>query len=107
MLTFRKAYLSGIRASFNSAFVPGISFKRQNLPLKLPQRLSSNQKGRPPFFLKASLFNKLDWCRLGDSNTRPTDYKSVALPAELNRQSQVPLFLECARKVNPLRRPWI
>ena len=26
-----------------------------------------------------------EWCRLGDSNTRPTDYKSVALPTELNR----------------------
>ena len=25
------------------------------------------------------------WCRLGDSNSRPTDYKSVALPTELNR----------------------
>ena len=27
------------------------------------------------------------WCRLRDSNPRPTDYKSVALPAELNRHS--------------------
>ena len=30
-----------------------------------------------------------EWCRLGDSNTRPTDYKSVALPTELNRQLSV------------------
>ena len=29
-----------------------------------------------------------EWCRLGDSNTRPTDYKSVALPTELNRQNK-------------------
>ena len=26
-----------------------------------------------------------DWCRLRDSNPRPSDYKSDALPAELNR----------------------
>ncbi len=25
------------------------------------------------------------WCRWGDSNTRPTDYESVALPTELHR----------------------
>ena len=25
------------------------------------------------------------WCRLQESNPRPTDYKSVALPTELNR----------------------
>ncbi len=27
------------------------------------------------------------WCRLQESNPRPSDYKSAALPAELNRQS--------------------
>ena len=26
------------------------------------------------------------WCRRGESNTRPTDYESVALPTELLRQ---------------------
>ncbi len=25
------------------------------------------------------------WCRLRDSNSRPADYKSAALPTELNR----------------------
>ena len=25
------------------------------------------------------------WCRLSESNQRPTDYKSVALPTELSR----------------------
>ena len=30
-----------------------------------------------------------EWCRLGDSNTRPTDYKSVALPTELNRLKSI------------------
>src|SRR5581483_1649777 len=29
-----------------------------------------------------------DWCRLGDSNTRPTHYECVALPAELRRLSE-------------------
>ena len=28
----------------------------------------------------------LRWCRQQESNPRPTDYKSVALPAELHRQ---------------------
>ncbi len=27
-----------------------------------------------------------NWCRECDSNTRPTDYESVALPPELSRQ---------------------
>jgi hypothetical protein len=27
-----------------------------------------------------------DWCRLQESNPRPTDYKSVALPTELSRR---------------------
>ena len=31
------------------------------------------------------------WCRLRDSNPRPTVYKTVALPAELNRR--------CARRL--------
>ena len=49
-------------------------------------------------YQKARLFNKIQkspyfivradnfWCRLSDLNQRPSDYKSDALPAELNRQ---------------------
>ena len=42
----------------------------------------------------ASIFDMIaetlgEWCRLGDSNTRPTDYKSVALPTELNRLKNI------------------
>ena len=29
------------------------------------------------------------WCRLQELNPRPTDYKSVALPTELNRRAQI------------------
>ena len=29
-----------------------------------------------------------EWCRLRDLNSRPTDYKSVALPTELKRQHE-------------------
>ncbi len=29
---------------------------------------------------------QLEWCRLPESNWRPTDYKSVALPTELSRR---------------------
>ena len=28
------------------------------------------------------------WCRLGDSNARPTHYECVALPTELNRHNK-------------------
>ena len=37
------------------------------------------------------------WCRLGDSNTRPTHYECVALPAELRRLS------ESGRKIRKAR----
>ena len=30
----------------------------------------------------------LYWCRLGDSNARPTHYECVALPTELNRHNR-------------------
>lgn len=39
------------------------------------------------------------WCRLQDSNPRPTDYKSVALPAELNRRLDVGLSIR--RRASP------
>ena len=32
------------------------------------------------------------WCRHQESNSGPTDYKSVALPTELYRQNAVDLF---------------
>ena len=30
-----------------------------------------------------------EWCRLPESNWRPTDYKSVALPTELSRHTKL------------------
>ena len=35
--------------------------------------------------LKAEVLLKFEWCRTTDSNHRPTDYKSAALPTELVR----------------------
>jgi hypothetical protein len=35
--------------------------------------------------LYLQFLNTDEWCRLQESNPRPTDYKSVALPAELSR----------------------
>lgn len=32
------------------------------------------------------------WCRLSDLNQRPSDYKSDALPAELNRQCETIIY---------------
>ena len=39
------------------------------------------------------------WCRHQESNPGPTDYKSVALPAELYRQTGRH-YSDCARRVN-------
>jgi hypothetical protein len=36
-------------------------------------------------FLVSANWLASGWCRLQESNPRPTDYKSVALPTELNR----------------------
>ena len=47
-----------------------------------PSDLQSDPFGRsgiPP--------DSLLWCRLPESNWRPTDYKSVALPTELSRRT--------------------
>ena len=33
-----------------------------------------------------------NWCRQRDSNSRPTDYKSVALPTELCRHKKTKIF---------------
>ena len=41
------------------------------------------------------------WCRVSDSNGRPTDYKSVALPAELTRP--LPQMAKKRRQVHPCR----
>ncbi len=54
----------------------------------IKQQLAQTRKKR--FFCKyfmESLMKKR-WCRKSDSNQRPTDYKSVALPAELYRHQQ-------------------
>ena len=32
---------------------------------------------------------RYEWCRLPESNWRPTDYKSVALPTELSRHTKL------------------
>jgi hypothetical protein len=44
------------------------------------------RNGTGPAAPKALGLAALTWCRLQEWNPRPTDYKSVALPAELNRR---------------------
>ena len=53
---------------------------------------SNSLKGLMPLGVLVSFFYYLSYtnCRWGDSNSRPTDYESVALPPELHRQK--PLF---------------
>src|SRR5690606_21467406 len=57
-----------------------------------------NEKG-PPFGEPKSLCL---WCRHQESNPGPTDYKSVALPAELYRQKGGRHYSHCSRRVNRL-----
>ena len=49
---------------------------------------TKNQKGKENQTKNAPFGAFLNWCRLSDLNQRPTDYKSAALPAELNRRCQ-------------------
>ena len=45
-----------------------------------PPSLEQSPAGLPAIARKGE-----GWCRRGESNTRPTDYESVALPSELLR----------------------
>ena len=47
--------------------------------------------------VQASVTSHKKWCRLRDSNSRPDDYKSTALPTELSRHSFFALTLRCIR----------
>jgi hypothetical protein len=48
---------------------------------------------------ECSLRQQTAWCRVSDSNGRPTAYKAVALPAELTRPG--PPMLQGTPKVQP------
>jgi hypothetical protein len=51
-------------------------------------QIFKEQKNKPINFHAApALFNSWQQSRWTDSNRRPADYKSAALPAELHRQS--------------------
>src|SRR3546814_8846221 len=52
-------------------------------------------------FINARIVAVMKWCRLSDSNGRPTDYKSVALPAELKRQ-RLPFTITIPQRSSPL-----
>ena len=73
------------------------------LPVPPPRPLTSERRGsnpRPPPWQGGVL--PLNYvrilCRLHDLNTRPSDYKSDALPTELSRQ----LLIKCGlRDLNP------
>src|SRR6476661_1296190 len=54
----------------------------------------THPKGRASLLEKRAAAPGVDlgcelWCRLEDSNPRPTDYKSAALPPELSRPGHV------------------
>lgn len=53
-------------------------------PLKLPPILTINFQ-----ISHHSIYAVVIWCRLRDSNPRPPDYKSGALPAELSRPTYI------------------
>ena len=57
-------------------------------------------------FISVSLAS--EWCRREDSNLRPTDYESVALPPELHRQQYISLLTSTEpRRPHPQRPCWV
>jgi hypothetical protein len=66
------------------------------------------------FAIVYSRENFREWCRLQESNPRPTVYKTVALPTELSRQNQdstnffafgLGIVAVEAARITPNRRP--
>jgi hypothetical protein len=55
--------------------------------------MDSNHRTRQRTDLQSAAFghfaNPPQWCRLEDLNPQPTDYKSVALPVELQRHMKL------------------
>ena len=52
-----------------------------------PSKLTRQIYSLLPLATREPLHNLTQrWCRLPESNWRPTDYKSVALPTELSRR---------------------
>ena len=73
-------------------FVPGHEEKKIKkaysldadlIVIDLESTVPNNEKENAKKIIRSCL--KKIWCRLGDSNSRPDDYKSTALPAELSR----------------------
>src|SRR5690606_40499056 len=52
---------------------------------------------------QARMQAQVDWCRLSESNRRPTAYKAVALPAELSRPGAI--LARCRCQAGTGRRP--
>ena len=69
-------------------------------PQRYPNPLASAM-----FSSRNGLVRCFNWCRLRDSNPRPPDYKSGALPTELSRPPRTRLWLICRTRgtVNGLR----
>ena len=68
------------------------------LPVPPPRPLTSERRGsnpRPPPWqggvLPLNYVRNYSECRLHDLNTRPSDYKSDALPTELSRPCSIPM----------------
>ncbi len=56
------------------------------IDLFVPSRAPIARQFDVGILAKRGLMPCFQWCRLRDSNSRPSDYKSDALPAELNRR---------------------
>ena len=50
--------------------------------------MESNTRIKKPHEINHEVFLKIVLSPLSESNQRPTDYKSVALPAELRRRNE-------------------
>ena len=67
-------------------------------------RLQASQvwaiNGAPPLYLRRGQKDWNAWCRLQESNPRPSVYKTAALPSELNRRPN-PALRQRTPKVQP------
>ena len=68
-------------------FEPTVHLRAQRFSRPPHSTALASLRTRSSYWRMSKGSRKEFWCRMGDSNSRPTDYKSVALPAELIRHN--------------------
>ena len=67
-----------------------------------PSKLSQQIYSLPPLTARESLRDTINWSWREESNPRPADYKSAALPTELRQRDQTltAYTLQSKKKIN-------